>query len=110
MLSGEKSYPFLSLIDEELARLLPNNQRIIVRGAGHQMWLQEPDQCRSAVEEFLRRNEGAMQIRKSAHSGCSTVHQPYVPAMGQASSHRWCLLIRARQLLRQHGQELFESS
>jgi esterase len=68
MLSGEKSYPFLSLIDEELARLLPNNQRIIVRGAGHQMWFQEPDQCRSAVEEFLRRNDGAMQTSKSAHS------------------------------------------
>jgi esterase len=58
MLSGEKSYPFLSLIDEELARLLSNNQRIIVRGAGHQMWFQEPDQCRMAVEEFLRRHEG----------------------------------------------------
>jgi pimeloyl-ACP methyl ester carboxylesterase len=68
ILSGEKSYPFLSLIDEELARLLPNSQRIIVHGAGHQMWFQEPDQCRSAVEEFLRRNDGAMQIRKSAHS------------------------------------------
>src|SRR5207249_6419845 len=54
MLSGEKSYPFLSLIDEELARLLPNNHRIIVRGAGHQMWFQEPDQCRNDVLEFLR--------------------------------------------------------
>lgn len=71
LLSGEKSYAFLSLIDEELARLLPNNQRIIVRGAGHQMWFQEPDKCRSAVEEFLRRNDAAMPSQRSGGSRAS---------------------------------------
>jgi pimeloyl-ACP methyl ester carboxylesterase len=32
LLSGEKSYSFLALIDEELARLLPHDRRIILHG------------------------------------------------------------------------------
>jgi pimeloyl-ACP methyl ester carboxylesterase len=72
ILSGQKSYSFLRLIDDELARLLPNNQRIILQGAGHQMWLQQPERCRTAVEEFLRRSEGAMPIRGSGVQGHHT--------------------------------------
>lgn len=49
LLSGESSYPFLALIDEELNRLLPDNHRVIVKGAGHQMWFQDPATCRQAV-------------------------------------------------------------
>jgi pimeloyl-ACP methyl ester carboxylesterase len=89
LLSGEKSYPFLSLIDEELARLLPNNQRIIVRGAGHQMWFQEPDKCRSAVEEFVRRNDTAMQIGNRAHSVASRNR-------GMSSSKNCVLAVQSR--------------
>jgi pimeloyl-ACP methyl ester carboxylesterase len=40
LLSGEKSYRFLGLIDEELERLLPHNRRIIFRGATHRMWFE----------------------------------------------------------------------
>jgi pimeloyl-ACP methyl ester carboxylesterase len=56
LLSGEKSYPFLKLIDEELERLLPENrrQRIILRGATHRMWFEQPEVCRKAVLDFLR--------------------------------------------------------
>jgi pimeloyl-ACP methyl ester carboxylesterase len=56
LLSGAKSYPFLGLITQELARLLPNSQTIIVPDAGHQMWYQDPDVCRRDVETFLHRN------------------------------------------------------
>ena len=49
LLSGAKSYPFLGLIDEELTRLLPNNRRIVLEDAGHQMWFQRPETCRSAA-------------------------------------------------------------
>jgi pimeloyl-ACP methyl ester carboxylesterase len=56
MLSGAKSYPFLGLITEELARLLPKNQSIVFPEAGHQMWYQAPEECRKDVEEFLARN------------------------------------------------------
>jgi len=80
LLSGEKSYPILSLIDEELARLLRNNQRVIVRGAGHQMWFQQPERCRTVVEEFLRRNEGAMPTHESAAWG-GTVQPSLSPGL-----------------------------
>jgi non-heme chloroperoxidase len=53
LLSGAKSYPFLALITEELARLLPNRQDIVLPDAGHQMWYQDPEVCRTDVETFL---------------------------------------------------------
>lgn len=53
LLSGAKSYPFLRLITEELARLLPNREVIVLPNAGHQMWYQAPDACRKDVEAFL---------------------------------------------------------
>jgi pimeloyl-ACP methyl ester carboxylesterase len=55
LLSGAKSYPFLGLITEELARLLPNHEIIVFPDAGHQMWYQAPDLCRKDVEAFLVR-------------------------------------------------------
>ena len=54
LLSGGKSYPFLGLIAEELARLLPNREAIVLPDAGHQMWYQAPDSCREDVEAFLK--------------------------------------------------------
>ena len=54
LLSGEKSYRFLGLIDEELTRLLPHARRIILPGATHRMWFEQPEACRNAVLEFLR--------------------------------------------------------
>lgn len=56
MLSGAKSYSFLSMIDERVSQLLPANQRIIFSDSGHQMWLQHPNQCRSYVQAFLEQN------------------------------------------------------
>lgn len=56
LLSGAKSYPFLKLIMDELARLLPNCERIVLPDAGHQMWYQDPEVCRRDVEAFLTRN------------------------------------------------------
>jgi non-heme chloroperoxidase len=55
LLSGAKSYPFLGLITEELARLLPNHEIIVFSDAGHQMWYQAPDLCRKDVQAFLVR-------------------------------------------------------
>jgi pimeloyl-ACP methyl ester carboxylesterase len=60
LLSGEKSYGFLGLIDEELTRLLPHARRIILRGATHRMWFEQPEACRNAVLEFW--GEGAKTV------------------------------------------------
>jgi pimeloyl-ACP methyl ester carboxylesterase len=66
LLSGEKSYPFLGLIDEELARLLPNNRRIILPGATHRMWFEQPDECRKDVLEFLQGAKSQTQVATPA--------------------------------------------
>jgi pimeloyl-ACP methyl ester carboxylesterase len=65
LLSGAKSYPFLGLISDELERLLPNRETIVLPDAGHQMWYQAPDVCRKNAETFLAR----IAIRSSAASG-----------------------------------------
>jgi len=53
MLSGAKSYPFLGLIDQALAALLPGAQHIVFPNATHQMWLEEPQACREAVFKLI---------------------------------------------------------
>jgi non-heme chloroperoxidase len=53
ILSGARSYPFLGLIDQALMPLLPNRRRIVFPTAGHQMWYQEPQACRSAVLDLI---------------------------------------------------------
>jgi non-heme chloroperoxidase len=58
LMSGDKSYPFLALIDRELARLIPRSRNIVFADAGHQMWLQHPLECRDDVEAFFRGKDG----------------------------------------------------
>ena len=53
ILLGAKTYPFLDLIGRDLATLLPKSRTIVFPDAGHQMWLQEPEECRHDVEKFL---------------------------------------------------------
>jgi non-heme chloroperoxidase len=57
ILSGGRSYPFLALIDEELARLLPRSSRVVFADAGHQMWYQHPLECRERAEEYFALTE-----------------------------------------------------
>jgi pimeloyl-ACP methyl ester carboxylesterase len=53
MLSAEHSYPFLGLIDQELHRLLPNNQHVVIKNAGHRMWADQPEECRNLTLQFI---------------------------------------------------------
>jgi non-heme chloroperoxidase len=71
LLSGEKSYRFLGLIDEELTRLLPHARQLILHGATHRMWFEQPEACRNAVLEFLRKPA----VRKAGRS--SGLQQPF---------------------------------
>ena len=56
LLSGEKSSRSQKRIDDALERLLPRKRRqhIIIRGADHGMWFQQPEACRKAALELLR--------------------------------------------------------
>jgi len=53
LLSGDKTYAFLTLIDKELHELLPDNKQVIFKEASHRMWYEKPEECREAVIEFL---------------------------------------------------------
>lgn len=53
LLSGDKTFEFLRLIDEELGRLIPQNQRVVLPGATHHLFYEQPEKCRSVIEEFL---------------------------------------------------------
>jgi non-heme chloroperoxidase len=59
LLSGENTYGFLKLIDDELERLLPHSRRIILRGATHRMWFEQPEACRKAVLDFWQAQAGS---------------------------------------------------
>lgn len=56
VMSGGKSYPFLSYIDQELVRLIPDSRSILYPKAGHQMWYRDPLLCRHDAEAFFRRH------------------------------------------------------
>lgn len=53
ILSGAKSYPFLALIDDQLAKSIPGSRNIVFPDAGHQMWYKHPDECRTLTEDFF---------------------------------------------------------
>lgn len=56
LLSGDNTFEFLKLIDEELGRLLPNNRRIVLPRATHHLFYEQPERCRDVILEFLRGN------------------------------------------------------
>jgi pimeloyl-ACP methyl ester carboxylesterase len=99
LLSGENSYSFLKLIDQELERLLPHGRRIILRGATHRMWFEQPEVCRKTVLDFWRAQErgarlisgpqvgsaGPAGIPEGAMEGSSTGHAEHAKDVGRLS-------------------------
>lgn len=53
MLSGGRTLEILKLVDAELAPLLANGERVVLPNATHDMWNEQPDDCRRAVLAFL---------------------------------------------------------
>jgi pimeloyl-ACP methyl ester carboxylesterase len=86
LLSGAKSYPFLGLISEELARLLPNHEAIVLPDAGHQMWYQAPDVCRKDVEAFLVRS--GIQSRLTSGPGQMGSTRGWMVRNSETIAHR----------------------
>ncbi|MBT5019211.1 MAG: alpha/beta hydrolase [Planctomicrobium sp.] len=56
ILSGSKSVAVAKYTDSELERLIPEHsrKRIVLVGATHIIWVQQPVQCRNAVLNFIR--------------------------------------------------------
>jgi len=53
MLSGANSYAIGKLIDAELERALPNEERVIVPEATHETCNEQPAFCVAAIRTFL---------------------------------------------------------
>jgi pimeloyl-ACP methyl ester carboxylesterase len=57
ILSGKRSYPFLNLIDEDLARAIPHNRRVLL-DATHAMWFERPEECRTLTLDWIAAHPG----------------------------------------------------
>ncbi len=56
LLSGANTIPLHALVDDELERLLPNAERVVIPDATHDLWADQPELCRSAALEFLSKH------------------------------------------------------
>ncbi|MDF1503560.1 alpha/beta hydrolase [Roseisolibacter sp. H3M3-2] len=54
MLTGTRTTPLHRVVDDALADVLPDVRRVVVEGATHDLWADEPEGCREAVLGFLR--------------------------------------------------------
>lgn len=56
MLSADRTVPLHHFVDDLLARTLRHVERVRITGATHDMWADQPEQCRSATLDFLARH------------------------------------------------------
>jgi pimeloyl-ACP methyl ester carboxylesterase len=56
MLSGARTIPLHALVDDELERLLPKCERVVIPDASHDLWADQPERCREATLAFLARH------------------------------------------------------
>ncbi len=56
LMSGENTMQMNKLIDAELERLLPKAETVVIRGATHEMWAEQPDVCRARVAAFFAKH------------------------------------------------------
>jgi pimeloyl-ACP methyl ester carboxylesterase len=53
LLAAANTLPMHKLINAELARLLPQAERVTIADATHEMWSEQPEACGKAVLQFL---------------------------------------------------------
>jgi len=53
LMSGQNTMQMNKLINAELERLLPKAETVVIRGATHEMWAEQPDACRARVASFF---------------------------------------------------------
>ena len=66
LMSGQNTMQMNKLIDTELHRLLPKAENVVIRGATHEMWAEQPDVCRARVASF-RNIERRLALASSGH-------------------------------------------
>ena len=56
MLSGGQTLEILKFVDGELEPLLTNGERVVLQSATHEMWAEQPEECRRVVLAFLAKH------------------------------------------------------
>jgi len=56
LMSGQNTMQMNKLIDAELERLLPKAETVVMRGATHEMWAEQPDACRARAASFFAKH------------------------------------------------------
>jgi pimeloyl-ACP methyl ester carboxylesterase len=56
LMSGENTMQLNKRIETELERLLPEAETVVIRGATHEMWAEQPDACRARAASFFARH------------------------------------------------------
>jgi non-heme chloroperoxidase len=56
LMSGQDTMQMNKRIDAELERLLPMAETVVIKGATHEMWAEQPDACRAAVTSFFAKH------------------------------------------------------
>ena len=56
LMSGQNTMQINKQIDTELKKLLPKAETVVIRGATHEMWAEQPDVCRARVATFLAKH------------------------------------------------------
>jgi len=56
LMSGQNTMQMNRQIDAELRTLLPKAQTVVIRGATHEMWAEQPDACRARVISFFAKH------------------------------------------------------
>ncbi|HEV7427407.1 MAG TPA: alpha/beta hydrolase [Thermoanaerobaculia bacterium] len=56
LMSGQNTMQVNKRIEAELERVLPNAETVVIRGATHEMWAEEPDACRAGVAAFVAKH------------------------------------------------------
>src|SRR4051812_5798289 len=56
LMSGQNTMQTNKLINAELERLLPKAETVVIQGATHEMWAEQPEACRARVAAFLAKH------------------------------------------------------
>ena len=56
LMSGQNTMQMNKLIDAELEKLLPKVETVVIQGATHEMWAEQPDACRARVTAFFSKH------------------------------------------------------
>lgn len=87
LMSGTNTMPINKRIDEELKRLLPNAETVVIRDATHEMWAERPDECRARVAAFFAKQLRWRLTPPSSGQLMSNVRREAAPLIPNPNPH-----------------------